>query len=52
VIIGTVRLSAAATREFANANAERRYLQKPFQFADLVQAIEALIADQPCDLNE
>lgn len=44
VIIGTIRLTEAATREFADPAAPRRYLRKPFQFADLVQAIETLIA--------
>jgi DNA-binding response OmpR family regulator len=44
VIIGTIQLSTVATRESqSQTTAERRYLQKPFQYADLVQAIEALI---------
>jgi hypothetical protein len=40
VVIGTVRISGA----ISPSSAERRYLQKPFHFADLVQAVEALIA--------
>jgi DNA-binding response OmpR family regulator len=52
VVIGTVRLPAASTSGITNLPARRRYLQKPFQFADLVHAIEALIAEQPRDLNE
>ena len=34
------------TKEPAAPEVERRYLQKPFQFAELVQAIEALIASR------
>ena len=45
VIIGTVRLAAAGTTGIADPTADRRYLEKPFQFADLIQAIEALIAE-------
>jgi DNA-binding response OmpR family regulator len=49
VIIGTMRV-ARPDRDGSDRNgpaapaANRRYLQKPFQFAELVQAIEALIA--------
>jgi DNA-binding NtrC family response regulator len=42
VIIGTVRFTQATTAE--STDSDRRYLQKPFQFAELVQAIEALIS--------
>lgn len=49
VIIGTLRV-ARSDSDDSDGNvpaapvAQRRYLQKPFQFAELVQAIEALIA--------
>jgi CheY-like chemotaxis protein len=58
IIIGTIRAAHAdrpesdrgesnrgvsAKRESAVPNVARRYLQKPFQFAELLQAIEALI---------
>jgi DNA-binding response OmpR family regulator len=52
VIIGTVRLPAASTSGATKPATRRRYLQKPFQFADLVHAIEALIAEQSRDLND
>jgi DNA-binding response OmpR family regulator len=39
IILGTIR-----PVQQDSVNVERRYLQKPFQFAELVQAIEALIA--------
>ena len=42
VIIGTVRSGPGAQQ--LSDDAGRRYLQKPFQFAELVQAIESLIA--------
>ncbi|HLJ10694.1 MAG TPA: response regulator [Planctomycetaceae bacterium] len=42
VIIGTVRPGGSAQRPSDDAG--RRYLQKPFQFAELIQAIESLIA--------
>ncbi len=48
VIIGTVHLPPVAKSGSSNL-ARRRYLQKPFQFADLINAIEALIAEQPSD---
>ena len=44
VIIGTIRISGPESEDDRLANPERRYLQKPFQFAELVQAIESLIA--------
>jgi DNA-binding response OmpR family regulator len=47
VIIGTIHLAAAETTGIADPTAQRRYLQKPFQFADLIQAIETLLARQP-----
>ena len=50
VIIGTVHLHPAA-KSGGSSSAGRRYLQKPFQFADLVNAIEALIAEQPRNLT-
>jgi CheY-like chemotaxis protein len=48
VILGTLRV-APLNHEESDGNGpaapavQRRYLQKPFQFAELVQAIEALI---------
>jgi DNA-binding response OmpR family regulator len=48
VIIGTMRLPQL---EENGSPERRRYLQKPFQFADLVNAIESLIAEQAHDLN-
>ena len=42
VIIGTLRFPASAG-EPADGAVARRVLQKPFQFAELVQAIESLI---------
>lgn len=50
IIIGTMRVAHAADSIDSLGNArtaadsERRYLQKPFHYAELVQAIEALIA--------
>jgi DNA-binding response OmpR family regulator len=44
VIIGTVRIPAADVGVSHAGAAARRVLQSPFQFADLVQAIESLIA--------
>lgn len=48
VIIGTMRVPEAAPESADDAPAsgtpERRYLQKPFQFAELIQAVETLIA--------
>ena len=49
VIIGTLRVAPLDQDESdrngqAAPDTQRRYLQKPFQFAELVQAIEALIA--------
>ena len=43
VIIGTMHAPQPAD-EVHGANPDRRYLQKPFQFAELIQAIDALIA--------
>lgn len=43
VIIGTIHVAETATVDDPIANPLRRYLQKPFQFAELVQAIESLI---------
>jgi DNA-binding response OmpR family regulator len=45
VIIGTFRTAQEADDAPPGEAPERRYLQKPFQFAELIQAIEALIAD-------
>lgn len=47
VIIGTIRITGPETADERQASPERRYLQKPFQFAELVQAIESLIAAAP-----
>jgi len=49
IIIGTIRVDRTSDRGRTGSHAtapesERRYLQKPFHFAELVQAIEALIA--------
>ena len=49
IIIGTIRLpksdgAKSDRKEPAAPDVQRRYLQKPFQFAELIQAIEALIA--------
>jgi DNA-binding response OmpR family regulator len=44
VIIGTMQAPEAADDVPHGGTPERRYLQKPFQFADLIQAIDALIA--------
>lgn len=44
IIIGTARVVGSDKNSSTAQNPERRYLQKPFQFAELVQAIEALIA--------
>ncbi len=44
VIIGTIRVAEIVPADDPTANPLRRYLQKPFQFAELVQAIESLIA--------
>lgn len=49
IIIGTMRVTDAAgnadstAKALAAPDSSCRYLQKPFQFAELVQAIEALI---------
>lgn len=43
VIIGTVRVADETTEPVAN----RRVLRKPFQFAELVQAVESLICGGP-----
>ncbi len=43
VILGTVRVEVDPTEPIAT----RRFLRKPFQFAELVQAIESLIGDAP-----
>jgi len=48
VIIGTARLAVAASNGSAECMpATRRILQKPFQFAELIAAIEAMIARPP-----
>ncbi|HEY3965651.1 MAG TPA: hypothetical protein VGM05_13925 [Planctomycetaceae bacterium] len=44
VIIGTIHVAEMATIDDPSAVPLRRYFQKPFQFAELVQAIESLIA--------
>ncbi|MBI3861530.1 MAG: response regulator transcription factor [Planctomycetia bacterium] len=44
VIIGTVRSPDSEPPDGKGSRTARRYLQKPFQFAELVQAIESLIA--------
>lgn len=44
VIIGTVNLAGISNTEPADGASNRRYLQKPFQFAELVRAIETLVA--------
>jgi CheY-like chemotaxis protein len=50
IIIGTMRIAHSADSAFtgghdlAASDSERRYLQKPFHYAELVQVIEALIA--------
>lgn len=44
IIIGTMRVAVSDKNAPAAPDAHRRYLQKPFQFAELVQAIETLIA--------
>jgi DNA-binding NtrC family response regulator len=43
VIIGKVQMGAETTAP----RATRRFLQTPFQFAELVQAIESLIGEEP-----
>ena len=43
VIIGLVRVTEETTEPVAT----RRFLRKPFQYADLVQAIESLIRQEP-----
>jgi DNA-binding response OmpR family regulator len=44
VIIGTMQAPAAGDDVPPGEASDRRYLQKPFQFAELIQAIDALIA--------
>jgi DNA-binding response OmpR family regulator len=44
VIIGTVRIPAATAGASHAGGASRRVLRNPFQFAELLQAIESLIA--------
>ena len=44
VIIGTWQVPESAGE---TSSASRRYLQKPFQYAELIQAVEALIAHAP-----
>ena len=49
IIIGTIRAAesdraTSDSKEPSASAAECRYLQKPFQYAELVQAVEALIA--------
>jgi DNA-binding response OmpR family regulator len=43
VIIGTIRPPAAPLTPGTGSEVERRYLKKPFQFVELIQAVEALI---------
>lgn len=47
VIIGTVKGSDSDTGKPTAGTARRHYLQKPFQYSELIQAIELLIASQP-----
>lgn len=44
VIIGTWQAPSGGGSEASLGQPERRYLQKPFQYAELVRAIETLIA--------
>lgn len=46
VLIGSMAVSPApACGDPVDASAPQRYLRKPFQYADLLSAIEALIVD-------
>ena len=47
VILGTIRVIEQGAADNLAPTPARRYLQKPFQFAELVQAIESLIAPAP-----
>jgi CheY-like chemotaxis protein len=48
VIIGTVQMPIAATAGASASTAPvRRFLRNPFQFAELMQAIESLINERP-----
>ena len=48
VIIGTVRVPIAEPADATASTAPvRRFLRNPFQFAELVQAIESLIGKRP-----
>jgi CheY-like chemotaxis protein len=43
IIIGTIRRNGSYAQDPTAPDVERRYLQKPFQYAELLQAIETLI---------
>jgi DNA-binding response OmpR family regulator len=44
VIIGTIPIAESGAADDRIPHPRRRYLQKPFQFAELLKAIESLIA--------
>ena len=44
VIIGSITVDEPAQSDDRIAHSGRRYLQKPFQFAELMEAIESLIS--------
>jgi DNA-binding response OmpR family regulator len=46
VIIGMIRPVAPSPDAASRPGVQRRYLQKPFQFAELIQAIESLISQR------
>jgi len=46
VIIGMLRPATSPSSLECPTDVQRRYLQKPFQFAELVQAIELLISQR------
>jgi len=46
VVIGQVRITESPVADAPGAPAQRHFLQKPFQFAELVQAVERMIARQ------
>jgi hypothetical protein len=43
VIIGTIHVAEPEAATGQTGEPERRYLQKPFQFAELMRAIDALL---------
>ena len=47
VVIGQVRLTEPGKPSASKGQVERHFLEKPFQFPELVQAIERMIARQP-----